>query len=48
LRQPQRCPSDAYLAVFAALLAKPGKCLLGWLGLEAHQACNGARVQGTK
>jgi hypothetical protein len=49
LRQPQRCRSDAYLAVFAALLAKRGKCLLGRLGLaEAHQACSGARVQGTK
>jgi hypothetical protein len=37
LRQPQRCRGDAYLAVFAALLAKPGECLLGWLGLaEAH------------
>jgi len=47
LRQPQRCRSDAYLAVFAVLLAKPGECLLGWLGLaEAHQVCSGARVQG--
>jgi hypothetical protein len=37
-RQPQRCRGDAYLAVFAALLAKPGECLLGALGLaRAHQ-----------
>jgi hypothetical protein len=37
LRQPQRCRGDAYLAVFAALLVKPGECLLGALGLaEAH------------
>jgi hypothetical protein len=36
-RQPQRCRGDAYLAAFAALLAKPGECLLGWLGLAgAH------------
>jgi hypothetical protein len=37
LRQPQRCRGDAYLAMFAALPAKPGECLPGALGVaEAH------------
>jgi hypothetical protein len=37
------------LTVFAALLAKPGECLLGALGLAGRtRACSGARVQGTK
>jgi hypothetical protein len=52
LRQAQRCCGDAYLAVFAALLAQPGERLLGALGLaEAHQGmqrcpCPGDEVCG--
>jgi hypothetical protein len=49
LRQPQRCRGDAYLATFAALLAKPGECLPGALGLaETHQGMQQCRVRGTK